>query len=112
MRHLLDTQQDKNIRSIAYFSMEIGINEHIPSYSGGLGVLAGDTIKTFADIMVPVVAFTLLSRKGYFRQEIKNGEQIEHPVEWQPDQFMTLISENKVYSFGENHCGSFFAHVK
>ena len=51
---------------IAYFSMEIGIDEHIPTYSGGLGILAGDTIKSCADLNVPVVGVTLLSENGYF----------------------------------------------
>ena len=57
-------------RSIAYFSMEIGLNEKIQTYSGGLGVLAGDTIRSAADLKVPMVAITLLYRKGYFRQRL------------------------------------------
>ena len=66
---------------IAYFSMEIGINSNIPTYSGGLGVLAGDTIKSGADLELPMVAVTLLTQKGYFRQELdEKGRQIEHPV--------------------------------
>ena len=61
-------------QKIAYFSMEIGIDENIPSYSGGLGVLAGDTIKSCADLNVPIVGITLLSEKGYFYQRIdENG---------------------------------------
>jgi starch phosphorylase len=52
-------------RSVAYFSMEIGIDERIYTYSGGLGVLAGDTIRSAADLKVPMVAVTLLYRKGY-----------------------------------------------
>ena len=55
---------------IAYFTMEIGINSNIPTYSGGLGVLAGDTIKSGADLELPMVAVTLLTRKGFFRQEL------------------------------------------
>ena len=51
---------------IAYFSMEIGIDENIPTYSGGLGILAGDTIKSAADLNVPIVGITLLSEHGYF----------------------------------------------
>jgi starch phosphorylase len=50
-------------RSIAYFSMEIGIDEKIHTYSGGLGILAGDTIRSSADLKVPMVAITLLYRK-------------------------------------------------
>jgi starch phosphorylase len=71
--------------SIAYFSMEIGILPGIPTYSGGLGVLAGDTIRAAADLKLPVVAVTLLSRRGYFRQEIDpQGNQTEHPDSWDP----------------------------
>lgn len=78
---------------IAYFSMEIGIQNNIPTYSGGLGVLAGDTIKTGADLNLPMVAVTLLSEKGYFRQELdEQGRQSEHPVVWDPAKFMTLLS--------------------
>ncbi|MBA4392029.1 MAG: alpha-glucan family phosphorylase, partial [Desulfobacca sp.] len=78
---------------IAYFSMEIGIHSGIPTYSGGLGVLAGDTIKSSADLDLPMVAVTLIYEKGYFRQELdQNGRQIEHPVIWDPSKFMTLLS--------------------
>jgi starch phosphorylase len=78
---------------IAYFSMEIGIHNSIPTYSGGLGVLAGDTIKSGADLNLPMVAVTLLSEKGYFRQELnEKGRQTEHPVIWEPAKFMTLLS--------------------
>ncbi|MBZ0240189.1 MAG: hypothetical protein K8H77_05920, partial [Cutibacterium acnes] len=57
-----------NDPKIAYFSMEVGITREIPTYSGGLGVLAGDTIKSAADLRLPMVAVTLLSRAGYFHQ--------------------------------------------
>jgi len=50
--------------------MEIGIDSSIPTYSGGLGILAGDTIKSCADLKVPLVAVTLLYEKGYFNQKI------------------------------------------
>ena len=50
--------------SVAYFSMEIGLDEGINTYSGGLGVLAGDTISSAADFKVPMAAVTLLYRKG------------------------------------------------
>ena len=56
-----------NDRSIAYFSMEIALAAEIPTYSGGLGVLAADTVRSAADLKVPMVAVTLLHRKGYFR---------------------------------------------
>ena len=74
--------------------MEIGIKSELPVYSGGLGVLAGDTLKSFADLETPVVGITLLSEKGYFHQEIDaEGHQIEIPVEWDHTQVMTLLNE-------------------
>lgn len=77
---------------IAYFSMEIGVDERIPSYSGGLGVLAGDSIKSCADLNVPVVGITLLSEKGYFYQRIdQEGNQIELPIRFNPADYLTLL---------------------
>ncbi len=77
---------------IAYFSMEIGIRSDIPTYSGGLGVLAGDTIRSAADLELPIVGVTILTKKGYFRQEIDDeGNQIELPDDWDPSQYMTLL---------------------
>lgn len=77
---------------IAYFSMEIGIRNDIPTYSGGLGVLAGDTIRTAADLKLPMVAVTIISKKGYFKQELdENGRQKEIPVSWDPSQYMCLL---------------------
>jgi starch phosphorylase len=55
-------------RSIAYFSMEVGLDAAMPTYSGGLSLLAGDTIRAAADLHTPMVAMTLLHRKGYFYQ--------------------------------------------
>ncbi len=79
-------------RSIAYFSMEIGLDPEIPTYSGGLGVLAGDTIRTAADMRVPMVAVTLLHRKGYFHQRLDaKGCQTESPVEWAVDDFLQRL---------------------
>jgi len=75
--------------NIAYFSMEIGVKSEIPTYSGGLGVLAGDTIRSSADLKIPLVAVTLISRKGYLRQKLtEEGEQLEYPDEWDPSNFM------------------------
>jgi glycogen phosphorylase len=77
---------------IAYFSMEIGIRNDIPTYSGGLGVLAGDTIRTCADLKLPMVAVTLLTKKGYFIQELdEHGRQTEHPYCWNPAQHMAQL---------------------
>lgn len=80
--------------SIAYFSMEIGIDSDIPTYSGGLGILAGDTLKSCADLGLPVVGVTLLYHKGYFRQEINaDGEQVEHPMVWNPESKLRLLPQ-------------------
>jgi starch phosphorylase len=77
---------------IAYFSMEIGLEAGIPTYSGGLGVLAGDTLKSAADLCLPLVGVTLLCRSGYFRQELTpEGRQIEHEVEWNPSDVMERL---------------------
>jgi starch phosphorylase len=79
-------------QKIAYFSMEIGLSNDVPTYSGGLGVLAGDTIRSSADLKLPLVAVTLVSKKGYFKQEItKDGRQIEHPQEWDPSKLMKML---------------------
>ena len=75
-------------KKIAYFCMEIGLDPKIHSYSGGLGVLAGDMIKSSADLKIPLVGVTLVSRKGYLKQEIIDGKQIEHPDDWQPSALM------------------------
>lgn len=72
-------------RRVAYFSMEVAASSRMPTYSGGLGVLAGDTLRSCADLRVPVVAVTLLSRKGYFRQSLDDqGRQTESPDLWEP----------------------------
>jgi glycogen phosphorylase len=77
---------------IAYFSMEIGIQNDIPTYSGGLGVLAGDTIRAGADLKLPMVAVTLLVKKGFFTQELDAvGTQTELPVAWDPSKYMKLL---------------------
>jgi len=78
-----------NQRIIAYFSMEIAVDAEIPTYAGGLGVLAGDTIRSAVDLKVPMVAVTLLYRKGYFYQTLDaSGWQREEPVEWAVDDFL------------------------
>jgi starch phosphorylase len=71
---------------VAYFSMEYGIHHTLPNYSGGLGVLAGDHIKSATDLGVPLVAVGLLYREGYFHQEIDEfGNQRANyvPLEWE-----------------------------
>jgi glycogen phosphorylase len=74
---------------IAYFSMEIALEEGMPTYSGGLGVLAGDTIRSAADLKVPMIGVSLLHRKGYFYQNLDaSGWQREEPVEWPVNDFV------------------------
>jgi hypothetical protein len=78
-----------DLRRIAYFSMEIDLEEGMPTYSGGLGILAGDTIRSAADLSVPMVAITLLHRKGYFRQHLDpTGWQTEGPADWVVERFL------------------------
>jgi starch phosphorylase len=77
-------------RKIAYFSMEIALESAIPTYSGGLGVLAGDTIRSAADLQVPMVAISLLHRAGHFQQRFDaTGWQMEEPAEWKVEEFLT-----------------------
>src|SRR5512135_615728 len=69
--------------NIAYFTMEIGLTEAMPTYAGGLGILAGDTVRSAADLGIPMVVVTLLHRKGYFRQKLDaSGWQSEEDVVW------------------------------
>ena len=73
---------------VAYFSMEIALRSEIPTYAGGLGVLAGDTLRAAADLSLPLVAVTLVSREGYFRQELDaNGNQTERADVWDPSRW-------------------------
>ncbi len=79
---------------IAYFSMEIAMDSDIPTYSGGLGVLAGDAIRSSSDLRLPLVAVTLVSKKGYLKQKLTlDGWQQEYPEEWDPSKFMKLLPE-------------------
>jgi glycogen phosphorylase len=74
---------------IAYFSMEIGLTADMPTYSGGLGVLAGDTLRAAADTGLPMIGITLLHRKGYFKQNLDSeGNQTEDKVSWEPKTFL------------------------
>ena len=74
---------------VAYFSMEIGMDPVMPTYAGGLGVLAGDTIRSAADLEIPMVGVTLLHRRGYFYQRLDpEGRQSEQPVAWSVEDFL------------------------
>ena len=79
-------------RKVAYFSMEIAVDSAIPTYAGGLGILAGDTIRSAADLRVPTVAVTLIHRKGYFHQRLDaDGVQREEPAEWDVAKYCTQM---------------------
>lgn len=70
---------------VAYFSMEIALRSEIPTYAGGLGMLAGDTMRSATDLGLPMVAVSLISRAGFFRQKIDDlGRQIEQAATWDP----------------------------
>jgi len=71
---------------IAYFSMEIAVDARFATYAGGLGILAGDTLRSAADRALPIVGITLAHRQGYFHQNLTaSGQQIEQPDEWHPE---------------------------
>ena len=77
---------DLAARKIAYFSMEIALAKSLPTYSGGLGMLAGDTLRSAADTGVPLVAVSLVHRRGYFEQHLDaSGQQTESDVVWSPE---------------------------
>lgn len=88
---------DETKSRVAYFSMEICLEQAIPTYSGGLGVLAGDTIRSAADLGVPMAAVTLVHRKGYFRQHLdQKGNQTEEPEPWRPEDVLELVPEKVI----------------
>ncbi|HEY4855330.1 MAG TPA: alpha-glucan family phosphorylase [Xanthobacteraceae bacterium] len=73
---------------IAYFSMEIGLRPEMHTYSGGLGVLAGDAARSAADLALPMVFVTLVSRCGYLHQDIdSHGAQVDSPDPWNPEDY-------------------------
>src|SRR6202051_2739559 len=77
---------EKGASKIAYFCMEIALDPAIPSYGGGLGILAGDMLRSAADLELPMIAISLAYRNGYFRQRLdQQGNQIEEPDPWQPE---------------------------
>ncbi len=79
---------------VAYFSMEMALAVGMKTYSGGLGVLAGDTVRGFADYELSGIGVTLLHRRGYFRQSIdENGWQQEQPDDWEPAKYAEKLPE-------------------
>ncbi len=82
---------------VAYFSMEIAIEPEMNTYSGGLGVLAGDTLRAAADLSIPLVAVTLAHRRGYFRQILQeDGQQSEMEQPWPVEAFTEMIAARAV----------------
>lgn len=78
--------------TVAYFSMEMGLDPGMPTYSGGLGVLAGDTLRAAADLGIPMVGVTLLYHKGYTCQQLDDqGNQYETPCSWNPQEFLKPV---------------------
>jgi len=81
-------------KRIAYFSMEIALDPAMHTYSGGLGILAGDTLRAAAAQRLPMVAVTLLHRQGYFRQKFDaSGWQIEEPDKWPLEKFVKELPQ-------------------
>ena len=79
---------------VAYFSMELAVNNSIPTYAGGLGILAGDMLRSAADLGVPMIGVSLLYRKGYFRQRFdESGWQFEEPEKWNPYEELIELRE-------------------
>lgn len=89
MKHIESLRQEP---SVAYFSMELALRQELPTYSGGLGVLAGDVVRTAADLGLPFLAVTQLSRKGYLRQRLDDdGTQHDEPSPWNPADHLKLL---------------------
>ncbi|MCF7823524.1 MAG: alpha-glucan family phosphorylase [Candidatus Marinimicrobia bacterium] len=81
-----------NQATIAYFSAEIGISPSVHTYSGGLGILAGDHIKAAADLGVNMVALTLMYKEGYFKQRMdEEGNQTEVYPRFEPEPFLDRL---------------------
>ena len=79
--------------SVAYFSMDVAVDSKIPTYSGGLGVLAGDMLRSAADLEIPMIAVSLIHRKGYFEQRLDSrGNQMESPADWTPETHLERLS--------------------
>ena len=82
------------VGEVGYFTMEVALDEAMPTYSGGLGVLAGDTLRAAADARVAMLGVTLLHRAGYFRQRLDEyGNQTEEAWSWDPAEFLTPLPE-------------------
>lgn len=85
-------QGSNNSGVIAYFVMEVGLFSGMPTYSGGLGILAADTLRAASDLNLPFVGVTLLHRRGYYKQVLSaEGKQIDELDEWNPSEYLTRL---------------------
>lgn len=93
--HWYQSLDGDRAQGIAYFSPEFGVTAALPQYSGGLGILAGDHLKTASDLGVPIIGLGLFYRAGYFRQSLsRDGWQLEHYPVCDPDGSpVTLLRE-------------------
>lgn len=90
----LEAPDQRSERSIAYFTMEIALESAMATYSGGLGVLAGDTVRACADLGVKLVAVTLLHREGYLAQRLDPARgQVEAPERWPLGDFLKPLAQ-------------------
>jgi starch phosphorylase len=73
--------------------MDVAVDSEIPTYSGGLGILAGDMLRSAADVGIPMVAVSLIHRKGYFEQRLdSHGNQLESPADWSPEKRLQRLT--------------------
>lgn len=80
--------------------MEIGLDPNVPTYAGGLGILAGDSIRAAADLAIPMAGITLLHREGYFFQKLlADGWQVEEAAQWDPTEHMAVLPERAEIAF-------------
>ncbi len=97
-RTYMDVEPDKSRPSVAYFSMEYGINQVLKIYSGGLGMLAGDYLKEASDSNVDLCAVGFLYRYGYFKQSLSmDGQQV---AQYEAQNFNALPIEREVDEHG------------
>lgn len=81
--------RETRLHQIAYFSMEVGLDSALPTDSGGLGILAGDTLRAAADLGLPMIGITLLHREGYFHQRLDaTGNQSERAAVWRYEEVL------------------------
>ncbi len=107
--HIVTLDDFLKVPRIASFTMEVALRSEIPTYAGGLGLLAGDTLRSAADLELPMVVVSLVSRRGYFRQSFDaQGRQVESPDPWEPSRWATplktsiavTMDDRQVWVFG------------